>query len=139
MAKMVSDFYSDVKVNFFEIGQKISRALGPENIFAAKLEGKAAKSYSAMTPEVKVKMIINGKTELFDTWIKELVVEYYPSITTTSLESDKIKSGLKKMCMDLKPWSNYEIQYSPEFQEIINDPINFSGITSIFLMTMHQK
>ena len=139
LAKMVGDFYSGIKINFFEIGQKLSRALGQENSFASKLEGKAFKSYLTASREIQVKMIINAKNELFDIWIKDLIIKYYPSIATTDLEPEKIKSGLKRMCMDLKPWINYEIQYSPEFLEIINDPIKFSGIASIFLMIMHQK
>jgi hypothetical protein len=139
MAKIVGEFYSGLKVNFFAIGQKLSRVLEPENIFAVKLEGKAGKSYATASRETQVKMIINAKIELFETWIKELVVEYYPSVATTDLESDKVKSGLKRMCMDLKPWIDYETQYPPEFLEIVHDPIIFSGIASIFLMTMHQK
>lgn len=139
MAKIVGDFYSKIKVNFFEIGQKISQAFEPENIFASKLEGKASKTYSTASRETQAKMIINAKIDLFDTWIKNLIVEYFPVIITTDLEPEKIKSGLKRMCMDLKPWINYEIQYPPEFQEIIDDPVKFSGITSVFFMIMHQQ
>lgn len=139
MAKIVGDFYSGIKVNFFEIGQKISRALGADNMFASKLEGKASKTFSTASRETQAKMIINAKIDSFDAWIKNLIVEYYPAISTTDLEPEKIKSGLKRMCMDLKPWINYETQYSPEFQEIIDDPVKFSGIASVFLMIIHQK
>jgi len=138
MAKAVGDFYSEIESKFYAIGQKLSYGLGFDNPFASKLEGKAAKSYSSATPEIQAKMIINANIDSFNTWILDLVSEYYPTITTTDLDTDVIKSGLRRMCMDLKPWINYGI-VPDEFKEIIANPIGFSGIGSIFLMLMHQK
>lgn len=138
MAKAVGDFYSEIESKFYAIGQKLSKGLGLNNSFASKLEGKAAKSYSSATPEIQAKMIINANTDSFNTWIKELVSEYYPAISTTELDADVVKTGLKRMCMDLKPWINYDV-VPAEFREIIDDPIRFSGVGSVFLMLMHQK
>ena len=139
MAKIVGEFYSELKIKFFEIGKKISQMFESENVFATKLDGKAAKSYMTATRETQVKIIINGKIELFDIWIRELVVEYYPLIDTTDFDSQRIKSGLNRMCMDLKPWLSYTTELTTEFQEIVDNPTKFAGIKSIFLMMMHQK
>ena len=141
MAKIVGDFYSGIENKFYAIGKRLCRGLspGPDNIFVSGLEGKAIKAYQNASAEVQVKMIINAGTNIFDTWIKNLATEYYPSIATTDLGSTIIKSGLKRMCMDLKPWVNYNSETVPtEFQEIIANPIKFSGIGSIFLMLIHQ-
>jgi hypothetical protein len=138
MAKKVGDFCSSVKHNFYKIAQKISKEFDSGLDFSSKLDPKASKTYSLASREVKIKMIVNGKNELFDEWIRNLVAEHYPLINTTKFDSQQVKSFLKKMCMDLKPWCNYEIEYCKEFQEIIDNPINFSGITSVFLMIMNQ-
>ena len=166
MAKIVGDFYSGIEHKFYAIGQRLSRVLGPDNLFASNLEGKALKTYSTANPEIQAKMIINAGIDAFDVWIKNLVAEYYPTIATTDLDSAIVKSGLRRVCMDLKPWLNYEADLESgvesgvesgigsgvgsgvgpssnsvlaDFRAIIANPTKYLGIGSVFLMLMHQE
>jgi hypothetical protein len=141
MAKKVGDFYSEIESKFYAIAQRLSQGLAPssDNLFASNLEGKAVKAYENASPETQSKMIIGGNIAVFDTWIRDLTTEYYPTIVTTNLGSTVVKSGLKRMCMELKPWLNYKLDSPPvEFLEIIANPAKYSGISSVFLMLMNQ-
>lgn len=146
MAKKVGDFYSGIESKFYAIAQRLSVGLAPEldsglpNVFASNLEGKAVKAYESASQETQSKMIIGGNIAVFDVWIRDLVTEYYPTIATTILGSSVVKSGLKRMCMELKPWLDYKSDSAPvEFQEIIANPSKYPGISSVFLMLMNQQ
>jgi hypothetical protein len=134
MAKAVGDYYGSLD-KFLEIAKKLNARLGD---FGNLLEGKAAKSYPSATKEVQCKMIINAAIPAFDSWLKNLVCEYFPTIATTDIPSDSVKSGLRRMVMDLKPWLNYVLETPSEFSDILLEPINYSGLASVFLMLMHQ-
>lgn len=135
MAKAVGDFYSGFS-KFLEIARKLNVGILP---YSGLLEGKAAKSFPTASKETQYKMIINASIPTFDSWLKELVCEYFPAVETTDVLTDNIKSGLKRMAMDLKPWLNYEFEIPSDFTNILSNPMEYSGLSSVFLMMMHQK
>lgn len=135
MAKAVGDFYSGF-TKFLEIAKKLN---GGVLDYSKNLDGKAQRSFPTATKEVQFKMIINASIPDFDCWLKNIVCEYFPTVATTDMETDVVKSRLKRMAMDLRPWLNYEVEIPIEFSNILTDPMEYSGLSSVFLMLMHQK
>ena len=149
MAKIVGDFYSGINTKFICIARELSKEFSSssENQFVAELEAKSLKNkdkkmagYQSGSPETKAKMIINGDLVSFNTWLKDVIIKYFPTIANTKMEPSDVKSGLIRMCMDLKPWLNYSLNSLPEeYEKIQKNPINFPGIKFILSMMMNQK